>query len=46
MNIEPEEEWWFYPQAFADDETETLYVAYENAKIHKLAKISYKELGL
>lgn len=46
LNLEPENERWFYPQCFADDETETLYVAYENAKVHKLAKISYEELGI
>ncbi len=36
----------FYPHAFADDETQTLYVAYENAKLHWLKKYSYSELGL
>lgn len=40
------EEAFFYPHAYVDDTTETLYVAYENVKEHYLVKISYKELGL
>lgn len=44
--IEDKESRWFYPHAFADDEKKMLYVAYENAKLHYLAKISYEELGI
>lgn len=40
------EEKFFYPHAFADDESKMLYVAYENTIKHYLAKISYEELGL
>ncbi len=36
----------FYPHAFADDARQTLYVAYENMYLHRLARIPYGELGL
>jgi len=44
--VEEENTCIFYPHAFADDETQTLYVAYENTKTHWLKKYSYSELGL
>jgi len=36
----------FYPHAFADEEKEKLYVAYENGKKHWLKVFSYDELGI
>lgn len=42
--LEEKEDRFFYPHAFADNENETLYVAYENAKTHYLAKFSYSEI--
>ncbi|MBR3751040.1 MAG: exo-alpha-sialidase [Clostridia bacterium] len=44
--VEPPEESWFYPHAFACDASQTLYVAYENKKQHYLKKYKYSELGL
>lgn len=46
IDIEPAEERWFYPHACADEEKEILYIAYENAKQHRLVKYSFAELGL
>lgn len=46
INIEDENEIYFYPHAFADDEKEKLYVAYENGKQHWLKIYTYAELGL
>lgn len=42
--IEPPEACYFYPHAFADDARRTLYVAYENAVEHRLARIPYAEI--
>ena len=44
--IEPADEPFFYPHAFADDQKRLVYVAYENAAQHYLLHISYEELGL
>lgn len=46
LPLEPSSESWFYPHACADDSRRILYVAYENAREHRLAKIPYEELGL
>lgn len=46
LPLEKLDERWFYPHAFADEANETLYVAYENAREHRLARIHYAELGL
>lgn len=46
LDIEPPEACFFYPHAFADEERRTLYVAYENASQHRLARIPYAELGI
>lgn len=44
--VDDENERFFYPHAFADDEKEKLYVAYENAKDHWLKIFTYEELGI
>lgn len=44
--VDDENERFFYPHAFADDEKEMLYVAYENGKDHWLKTFTYGELGL
>ncbi len=44
--IEDEDALFYYPHAFADEDERTLYIAYENAKQHYLAKINFDELGL
>lgn len=44
--IEDKSEMWFYPHAFVDEMRETLYVAYENKKLHFLKKYRFDELGL
>jgi predicted neuraminidase len=44
--VEDEKERFFYPHAFADEEKEKLYVAYENKKDHWLKIFTYRELGL
>ncbi len=36
----------FYPHIYADDAAETVYIAYENMKEHRLCKLSYTELGI
>ena len=45
-NIENGDEVWFYPHAYADNNQQILYVAYENSHEHRLCKISYSELGI
>ncbi len=44
--LEDENESFFYPHPFCDDETETLYVAYENRRQHYLKKFTYSEIGI
>ncbi|MCQ2433254.1 MAG: exo-alpha-sialidase, partial [Clostridia bacterium] len=46
LDIDDPAKAFFYPHAFADDDRETLYIAYENARDHYLVKIPYSELGL
>ena len=46
LPLENSEECWFYPHAFADSSRKMVYIAYENAHEHRLAKISFDELGL
>lgn len=46
LPLENREERWFYPHAYVDKAQETIYVAYENAREHRLAKVSFRELGL
>lgn len=45
-DVDNEEELFYYPHAFGDDNEQILYVAYENAKQHYLAKFTYDELGI
>ena len=45
-SVEPPEQSWFYPHAFADLATQTLYLAYENRVEHYLKKYTFAELGL
>lgn len=40
------EESFFYPHGFLDEQTGTLYVAYENAHQHYLTRVSFEELHL
>lgn len=44
MEIENNEECFFYPHAYYDDKTKILYVVYENSKQFYLQKIPYKDL--
>ena len=44
--VEDTEGHYFYPHAFADDEKEILYVAYETHGVHYLKKFSYASLGI
>jgi predicted neuraminidase len=46
LPVMPSEERWFYPHAFADEETQMLYVACENKTRHELIKIPFEELGI
>ena len=46
VNIEDEDEWFFYPHAFFDTHERMLYVAYDNAKQHYLKKYTFDELGI
>ncbi len=41
-----DDEPFFYPHAYADDDNKLLYVAYENTKEHYLVKLKYEELGI
>lgn len=43
---EPIDEAWYYPHGFLDEKAEKMYLAYENAKEHRIAVIDYEELGL
>ena len=46
VNVEGEQDIFFYPHAFADEEEQVLYLAYENAKEHWLKKYTFAELGI
>ncbi len=46
LPLMPPEEKWFYPHAFADEETQTVYIACENMKRHELLKFSFDELDI
>lgn len=46
LALEPEEERFFYPHALVDEDERVLLVAYENAAEHRLARVSFDELGL
>ena len=46
VEIENENEPWFYPHAYVDYAQKELYVAYENTKEHRLAVYSFAELGV
>lgn len=46
LNVDNENERFFYPHGFADDEKQLLYLAYENGKTHWLKKYTYQELGV
>ena len=46
INVEPVDEKWFYPHAYVDYASETLYLAYEDSKQHYLKKYPFSSLGL
>ena len=44
IKLEDDNECFFYPHAFFDDEEQMLYVAYENSKQFWLKKISFDDM--
>ena len=46
VSIDDDNERFFYPHAFFDEEEQMLYVAYENATQHYLKKYTFEELGI
>lgn len=44
IKLENDEEWFFYPHSFYDNDNRILYIVYENSKQFYLQKIPYQDL--